>query len=56
MAGLAARGVAAEAFEGSSADALARAREHAGRDGIVLSAGSLYLAGEVLAALGESVE
>ncbi len=56
VAGLAARGVEAEAFEGSSADALARAREQAGRDGIVLSAGSLYLAGEVLAALGESVE
>jgi folylpolyglutamate synthase/dihydropteroate synthase len=34
----------------SSAEALSRARERAGRDGIVLVCGSLYLVGEAIAA------
>jgi dihydrofolate synthase/folylpolyglutamate synthase len=53
---LEARSVPCEAFEGSSADALVRARSLAGPDGLVLVSGSLYLAGEVLAALGEPAE
>jgi folylpolyglutamate synthase/dihydropteroate synthase len=53
---LRARGVEAEAFEGSSAEALARARGRAGGGGVVLCAGSLYLAGEALEALGEGVD
>jgi dihydrofolate synthase/folylpolyglutamate synthase len=55
-AGLRTRGVEAEAFEGTSSEALERARSLAGKTGVVLCTGSLYLAGEVLAALGESVD
>ncbi len=50
------RSVLAEQFHGqsetaqSSADALHRARERAGRDGIVFVCGSLYLVGEAIAA------
>lgn len=50
---LTARGVEAHACEGTSAEALAAAREAAGSAGIVLATGSLYLVGEVLTALGE---
>ena len=52
--------VLAELFGGesetaqSSAEALGRARERAGRDGIVLVCGSLYLVGEVKQALATS--
>jgi dihydrofolate synthase/folylpolyglutamate synthase len=53
---LEARGIRTTAVEGTSEEALALAREKAGPHGLVLAAGSLYLAGEVLAALGESVE
>jgi dihydrofolate synthase/folylpolyglutamate synthase len=53
---LAARGVSTRACDGSSAEALALAREAAGPRGIVLATGSLYLAGEVLEALGEPVD
>lgn len=50
---LEARGIPTLAHEGTSAEALAEARGLAGPTGLVLAAGSLYLAGEVLAALGE---
>jgi folylpolyglutamate synthase/dihydropteroate synthase len=51
---LAARGVRAEAAEGGSAPALARACALAtARGGSVLVCGSLFLAGEVLALRGE---
>jgi folylpolyglutamate synthase/dihydropteroate synthase len=52
----AAPAVLAEQFQGESetaefsAEAVSRARERAGRDGIVFVCGSLYLVGEVLAA------
>jgi dihydrofolate synthase/folylpolyglutamate synthase len=50
------KGVSTTVCEGSSAEALARARAAAGRAGVVLATGSLYLAGEVLAALEEPVD
>ncbi len=49
---LAARGMAAESCE-RPADALVRARELAGPDGLVIVAGSLYLVGAVRALLAE---